>query len=201
MLDSSVDFESLLKAARTEAEPALGDLVGRYRKLLKMLVRSQVQGPMQAKADASDVVQETLLTAVKGFTAFRGSTEAAMIAWLRSILAGQLANLYRHHYAARRTIQLENQLDVELQRSSVVLQMAFPTGPSPSESMAVEERLLSLADAIESLPEHYRTVILLRHVRGERFAEIAKQMGRTRDSVRKLWVRALAQLKTTMEAH
>lgn len=41
-------------------------------------------------------------------------------------------------------------------------------------------------------------MIVLRHVEGLPFAEVAKAMGRSVDSVEKMWVRALAKLKTTM---
>lgn len=198
-MNSTISFETQLQAARDGSESALGDLLGRYRKLLKMLVRTQLHGPMQAKADASDVVQDTLMNAVKGFASFQGVTESSLIAWLRTILACQLANLYRHHYAGRRSIQLEQRLDAQLHQSSMALQGALQTDSSPSQQAANEEQLVALADAIESLPEHYRTVILLRYVRGQQFSDIAEHMGRSRDGVRKLWVRALAQLKKAME--
>jgi RNA polymerase sigma-70 factor (ECF subfamily) len=49
-----------------------------------------------------------------------------------------------------------------------------------------------------SLPEA-REVIVLRHLEGLRFAEVARRMERTVSSVQKLWVRALARLGRTLE--
>ena len=55
-----------------------------------------------------------------------------------------------------------------------------------------------LANALETLPEHYRRVIILRHLDGLPFSEVASQMGRSVDSVEKLWVRALSRLRQSL---
>ena len=51
---------------------------------------------------------------------------------------------------------------------------------------------------LEGLPADYRQVIVLRHVEGLPFLDVAKAMNRSVDSVEKLWVRGLAKLKTVM---
>lgn len=56
-----------------------------------------------------------------------------------------------------------------------------------------------LAEALAVLPEDYRDVIVLRHLEGLGFAEVALRMGRTEDSVKNLWVRALARLRRTLD--
>ena len=55
-----------------------------------------------------------------------------------------------------------------------------------------------LADALERLPADCREVIVLRHLEGLPFAEVARRMGRTLDVVKKLWPRALARLRDLM---
>ena len=55
-----------------------------------------------------------------------------------------------------------------------------------------------LADALGALPADYREVIVLRHIETLPFADVAQRMGRSEDSVQKLWVRALAQLRRTL---
>ena len=54
------------------------------------------------------------------------------------------------------------------------------------------------ADALDRLPADYREVIVLRHLEGIPFAEISGRLGRSEDSVQKLWVRGLARLRTEM---
>ena len=60
------------------------------------------------------------------------------------------------------------------------------------------EASLQLASALEQLPPDYRQVIILRHLEGLPFAEVAARMGRSVDSVEKLWVRALARLRKAL---
>jgi RNA polymerase sigma-70 factor (ECF subfamily) len=56
-----------------------------------------------------------------------------------------------------------------------------------------------LAAALGRLPEDYREVIILRHLEGLTFREVAERMGRSENGVQKLWVRALANLHRLLE--
>jgi RNA polymerase sigma-70 factor (ECF subfamily) len=69
---------------------------------------------------------------------------------------------------------------------------------SPSQQASHREQAVLLADALERLPEDYREVIILRHLRGLSFAEVSQRMGRSIDSVGKLWMRALVRLRQIM---
>jgi RNA polymerase sigma factor, sigma-70 family len=58
--------------------------------------------------------------------------------------------------------------------------------------------MVLVADALSQLPKDYREVLILRHLEGLSFPEVAKRMGRTLSSVDKLWVRALARLRRVL---
>ena len=53
----------------------------------------------------------------------------------------------------------------------------------------------------QGLPEDYREVIILRHLEGLSFPDVALRMGRTEDSVKNVWLRALARLRRTLEEY
>ena len=55
-----------------------------------------------------------------------------------------------------------------------------------------------LADALEQLPDDYRQVILLHHVKGLNMSEVSRQLGTSRYEVEKLWMRALTALRRAM---
>ena len=190
----------LLGRARTGDGVALGELLGHYRNYLKLLARVQIGHRLQGKAGSSDLLQETFVEAHRNLGLFRGTTEAEFVAWLRKILAGRLALLFRRFLGTRgRDVRLERELTMELDQSSLVLDHAFVApGSSPSGQLARREQAVRLADALERLPEHYREVIVLRHLGGLTFQQVARRMGRTEDSVQKLWVRALASLRRTL---
>jgi len=198
--DAKDDPEALLTAARQEGEPALGRLLERYRAYLSLLARAQIGRHLRSRVDDSDVVQETFLAAHRDFPRFRGTTEAEFVGWLRNILAARLADLVRRHVKAKaRDARLEQSLAGELDRSSQALALGLAAGgPSPSQEAAHRELGVLLADAIKALPADYGEVIVLRHLEGLSFAEVATRMGRSVDSVEKLWVRALAKLRKTL---
>ena len=71
---------------------------------------------------------------------------------------------------------------------------------SPSQQASRREQAVLLADALGKLTDDYREAIVLRHLEGLSFPEVARRMGRSEDSVKKLWARALAKLRRILGA-
>jgi RNA polymerase sigma-70 factor (ECF subfamily) len=191
------DPEHLLWLARAGDGAARGQLLELYRNYLALLARYQIGRRLQGKADASDLIQETFLEAHRDFAQFRGSTEAELAAWLRRILASNLANLVaRYCGTRRRDVRLERDLAAELDQSSRDLDRSLVAGQtSPSRLAACREQAVLLADALERLPEDYRQVLVLRHLEELTFPEVSQRMGRSVHSVKNLWARALSRLR------
>lgn len=192
--------EQLLLEARAGDAATLGRLLELYRRYLGLLARLQIGARLQGKVDASDLVQETFLAAHRNFPRFQGTSEAQFVRWLRQILATNLANLLRHYLGTRgRDVRLEREVEADLDRSSILLDQGLVAPqPSPSEQAVRRERAVLLADALGRLPEDYREVLVLRHLEGLTFPQVAARMERSLDSVEKLWMRALARLRQTM---
>ncbi|MHC4731855.1 MAG: sigma factor, partial [Planctomycetota bacterium] len=98
---SDSGITKLLGAARQGDADALGKLLDAHRNYLRLLARLEVGRRLQAKIDASDLVQETFLQANRAFPDFRGASEAEMLQWLRSILASRLSKAVRHYCGAQ----------------------------------------------------------------------------------------------------
>jgi RNA polymerase sigma-70 factor (ECF subfamily) len=197
---AGADPEELLGLARAGSGPALGQLLELYRNYLALLARLQIGRRLQSKVDAADLVQDTFLEAHRHFAEFRGVTEAELVCWLRQILAGLLGNLIRRYLGThRRDARLERELADELDRASRVLDQSLVVPQStPSQRVARREQAVLLADALGQLPDDYREVIILHHLEGLTFPEVARRLDRTVDSVKNLWARALAQLRRSL---
>ncbi|HVJ79822.1 MAG TPA: sigma-70 family RNA polymerase sigma factor [Planctomycetia bacterium] len=192
--------EQLLVAARRGDKAALGDLLEGHSPYLTLLAKIQLGRRLQGKVDPSDVVQEAFLDAHRQFPIFRGESEREFVVWLRQILLGRVLNVVRRYVGAKgRDVRLERNLADEMEHSSRMLEcgLAAPNS-TPSQAAARSEQAVRVAEAIASLPEHYRDVIVLRHIEERPFAEVAERMSRSIDSVEKLWVRALAKLRQTL---
>src|SRR5205823_913730 len=156
----------------------------------------------QAKVDASDLIQQTMLEAYRDFAHFRGSTEAEWLAWLRRILAHNAANFVRQYRGtekrqARREVALGNPAD-----------SAHPGGyadpadscETPSQQLLRKERELQVADALAKLSPDHREVIMLRNLQRLSFQEVAERMGRSRPATQMLWMRAIHKLQEVLAA-
>jgi RNA polymerase sigma-70 factor (ECF subfamily) len=191
------DPVKLLARVRDGEAAALGQLLDLYHSYLGVLARVQIGRRLQAKVDTDDVIQDTYLQAYRNFAQFRGTSEEEFLAWLRQILASRLVKLVRRYYGTqRRDVRLERELEEALGESSRVMgeELSAPQS-TPSQRAARREQAVLLADALSRLPEDYREAIILRHVEGLAFPEVARRMDRTPDSVKKLWTRGLAQLR------
>jgi RNA polymerase sigma-70 factor (ECF subfamily) len=199
-IKAAPDPEQLLILAQKGNGPALGRLLEFYRDYLALLARLQIGRRLQGKVDASDLVQETFLKAHRDFAQFRGTREAEWVSWLRQILAFNLAHLVRRYCGTqRRDVRLERELVHELNESSRVLDEGLVARQSsPSQRAARREQAVLLAGALGQLPEDYREVIILSHLEGLSFPEVARRMGRSVDSVKNLWARALARLRRAL---
>jgi RNA polymerase sigma-70 factor (ECF subfamily) len=198
---TTTDLQLLLQSARGGNEAALGQLLESYSQYLTLLARVQIGRRIQGKVDPADVVQETFLEAHRQIAQFRGTSEGELVAWLRRILAGQLALTMRRFLGTKgRDVNLERELGVQLDQSSQVLDGGLvASGSTPSQHVSRREQAVILADALDRLPPDYREVIILRHLETLPFGEVAARMNRSEDSVQKLWVRALASLRRAME--
>jgi RNA polymerase sigma-70 factor (ECF subfamily) len=196
----NLPVEQRLALARSGDQNALGDLLESYRGYLVLLARVQIGRRLQGKVEPGDVVQEVFLAAYQAFPNFRGLSEGELVAWLRRILASRLANLVRHYWGTgRRDVGLERELEYELDQSSrLFAQALIADQSSPSQQAARREQAVLLAEALDKLPADYREVLILRHLEGLTFPEVARRVGRSLDSVEKVWMRALGKLRRAL---
>jgi RNA polymerase sigma-70 factor (ECF subfamily) len=192
--------EELLEQARAGDVEAFGELLALYRNYTRLLARTLLGTTLRLRLDPSDLVQETFLEAHRDFSRFAGSTERELLAWLRRILARNLADEARHQKAKLRDVRRQESLEVILERSGARMQRALVASvSSPSAAASQREQAVLLADALAGLPPDYREVIILRNLERRRFDEVAAQMGRSAGAVRMLWTRALERLSGALE--
>jgi RNA polymerase sigma-70 factor (ECF subfamily) len=177
--------------------PDLAQQLPEFRDYLRLLARAQLDPRLQAKFDASDLVQQTLLEAHRDVAQFHGTTRAEMAVWLRRILARNLANAVRDLGREKRDVSREESLERRLEESSVRLESWLAdAGLSPDDQAARNELLLRLSTGLAGLPAAQREAIELRHLHGLSLTEIAEQLERTPAAIAGLLHRGLAELRT-----
>jgi len=192
--------EMLLHRAKAGDREALNRLLAMYRNYLHLLARTQLDGALRARLDPSDVVQEVLLDAYRGFGQFIGQTEPELVLWLRKCLVNKLTDLVRRHRSQKRDVRREEPIEELLDRRMGEINSVLASGlSSPSGQATRRERAVVLADALAALPPDYCEVLRLRHLERIPLPDIAQRMGRSPGAVRMLWMRALEQLRKVLE--
>ena len=110
----------LLQQARSGQGNALGELCALYRNYLRMIVRTGMGPRLRERVELSDVVQEALVEVVRQFPQFTGESEAALVGWLRRLVAQKLADLGRYHSRAKRIGESEA-LPLDARRRLILL--------------------------------------------------------------------------------
>jgi RNA polymerase sigma-70 factor (ECF subfamily) len=117
----------------------------------------------QDRSEAEDLVQETYVKALKGFSSFQLGTNFR--AWIYRIL--------RNTFLTSRT-GLKATANVSLDADDAP---ELPAGPDTPESLLIEHsQHQQLQTAIESLPVHFREVLLLCDVEEMSYQEIAEAL-------------------------
>ena len=174
--------------------------VAAYRQYLLLLARVQLD-PRKAKdVDASDIVQQSLLEAHRNWGRFRGGSEGERAAWLRRILACNLADALRSLGREKRDAGRRVSLEQQVEQSSLRLgNFLAADQSSPSQGMHRAERGVMLANAMADLPEAQREALVLQYWHGWTLAQIGQHMNRTPVAVAGLLKRGLKQLREAMQ--
>ncbi len=168
----------------------------RFRDYLRLLAEMHLDRRLQAKLDASDVVQQTLLEAHRDVEKFRGRSEAELAAWLRQALVNNLANAARDFARAKRDVRREQSIEASIGQSSCRLEAWLATADSsPSHRADRNEQLCLLADALAQLSADQREVVVLRYLHAWPVADISSHLGRSVPAVAGLLHRALVHLR------
>ncbi len=196
---SAADVTELLRQARAGDAASRDALFGLCRSYLGFVARAQVETWMQRKVDASDLVQQALMEAHRGFEQFQGNTEKEWLAWLRAIVRHNAADFVRRY---RGTLKRRAQREVPLRDPADTCAAGAPEPagrePTPSQEFAKLEDELRVSLALARLSPDHQEVIVLRNLERLPFAEVAERMGRSRPAVQMLWMRAVNKLQAAL---
>lgn len=161
--------ESVRRAAAGDRN-AFGELVRRYERLVLGIAWNRLRDYQAAQ----DVAQDAFLIAFRQLTSLKDP--AAFGAWVAQI-------------AIRCSNRSRNDPPVPAPSSTAV------RSDGPPESLIISEETDRVLTAIQTLPEHEKSVVFLRYVDGYEVATIAQLTGRPVGTVTKQLSRAVQRLK------
>ncbi|MCY2959057.1 MAG: RNA polymerase sigma factor [Planctomycetota bacterium] len=162
---------------------------------LTRFVRHRMGPELRARESASDIVQSTIRSILQAETPFEDRGEASFQAWLRTAARNKILTRARHWSAERRKSATQSS-DGDAPDAA---EPETPESADPGQEAQLREEVDRLRRAFAALPQDQRDLLVRSQVQGASHAEIAREMGRTPDSVRKAVARALAQLAASLE--
>jgi RNA polymerase sigma-70 factor (ECF subfamily) len=175
------DTTYLVQAAAAGDGRAVDELFTRYRDRLARMVRLRISQRLQARVDASDVLQESLIDAARHLAEYARNPAIPFYLWLRNIAGIKLAELHRRHLGTQRR---DAGREVSLHRGGVpAVSSASLAGQlighatSPSDVAIKEELRLAVQEALNSMDPIDREVIALKHFEQLSISEIAQVTG------------------------
>jgi RNA polymerase sigma-70 factor, ECF subfamily len=169
------DLELLRSAGRGE-HSAFKTLVNRHAEALFQVAMSFSRN----RADADDLVQETLLAAYKGAKGFAGRSSART--WLLRILSHEANRAWRRARHRRQTLSFNE------------------SAPATSSATAGVDHRMDVMQILSYLSEPHREVLVMREIWDMSYDQIAEALQIPRGTVESRLSRAREQFRKHFEA-
>src|SRR6516225_2466177 len=101
MEHNSTDSVRLIERARAGDREALNAIFTRHRDRLRRMVDMRLDWRLQARIDASDVIQDAYLEAAARLEEYLRDPKLPLFLWLRLVVGERLGKLHRKHLGAK----------------------------------------------------------------------------------------------------
>src|SRR3954447_10158604 len=186
----------LLAGARQGDSDAVNRLMDRHRDSLHRMVRCRLNQGVARRVDASDVVQDALLTASRRLAEYLQSPKIPFHAWVRQIARDRLADVYRRELADKRNVAREQATAAVGQSSLNPLAQAPDHQLTPAAELLRKEFAERFQAAVDQLEEDDRAIILMRHAEQLTNSQAAEALGISDPAAGMRYLRALRKLKS-----
>jgi RNA polymerase sigma-70 factor (ECF subfamily) len=204
MDNNSAETVDLLERARAGDRDALNAIFERHRERLRRMVVMRLDRRLQARLDASDVIQDGYVDVVTRLEEYLRNPRLPLFLWLRLVVGERLMKLHRQHLG---TQMRDAGLEVSLYRgalpaasSAALAAQLLGKHTSPTQAATRAERMLRLQEALNTLDPMDREVLSLRHFEELSLAETAQVLEITESAAAKRYIRALKRLKGILAA-
>lgn len=200
MWPDSIETSDLLRHAGRDDAAAVDRLFARHREGLRRMVAARLDPALASRVDASDVVQTALLEASRRLPDYLRDPSLPFGAWLRGIARDQMIDAHRRHrVAGRRSVDRERPIAAFADRSSIDLAADLrDKGLTPAAHALRQELERRFHQAIETLNDEDREMILMRHFEQLSNSEAAELLGLSQAAAGMRHLRALRRLRAVL---
>jgi RNA polymerase sigma-70 factor (ECF subfamily) len=188
----------LLGGAKQGDANAVDRLMDRHRDSLHSMVECRLNQGVARRVDASDVVQDALLTASRRLADYLENPSIPFHAWLRQLTRDRLADVYRRELAAKRDVAREQRAAATDRSSLDPLAQVRDAQLTPAAMLLRKEFAESFQQAVDQLDDGAKEVILMRHAEQLTNSQVAELLDLSEPAAGMRYLRALRQLKSLL---
>lgn len=178
---------TLLGRVREGDDQAREELFARYLPMLQRWAHGRLPGYARDSLDTEDLVQVTLLRALRRVDQFEPRREGAFLAYLRRILMNRVRDEIKRTVNRARREPLDPNLEAQV--------------PSAVEKAIGKEMVERYEAALEQIPEQQREGVILRLEFGYSYREVAEAIDApSADAARMAVSRALVKITELIDA-
>jgi RNA polymerase sigma-70 factor (ECF subfamily) len=188
----------LLGGAQQGDARAVDRLMDRHRDSLHRMVECRLNQGVARRVDASDIVQDALLTASRRLADYLKDPSIPFHAWLRQLTRDRLADVYRRELADKRNVARERRAPATERSSLDPLAQARDPQLTPAAMLLRKEFAERFQHAVEQLDDGAKEVILMRHAEQLTNSQAAELLGLSEAAAGMRYLRALRKLKSLL---
>lgn len=196
--------QELINAVAEKGEDGLAEFFMQNRGRLHRMISMRIDQRLAQRVDASDVLQEGFVDAAKRLNEFIEKPPMPLFVWLRFLIGQKLAAVHRWHFNAQKRDPRKEDTAASQRMpsadSQVIAREFSASMTSPSQAVVRAEMSEKLARVLDTLESIDREILVMRHFEELSNNEAAAELGITKGTASKRYVRALAKLNKAMAA-
>jgi RNA polymerase sigma-70 factor, ECF subfamily len=187
---------AIVAELKAGSEAAFEWLIAQFNQPVYSLVYRMLDDP----SDAADTTQEVFIKVFRGIKRF--NSDSSLKTWIYRIALHEASNHRRwwHRHKLQET-SIEPRMDAEDDCSLGLKDCLVHDGKSPLENVYDEELKACVEHELRSLPEPFRTTVILRDIEELSYEQIAEVMETSLGTVKSRLVRGRDALRQRLEQH
>lgn len=186
---------TLVAELKSGSESAFALLIAQYSQPVYSMVARSLCDP----ADAADVTQEVFVKVFRHIGSFHG--DATLRTWIYRIALHEASNQRRWWSRHKRQeLALDAQQENEDGEAFSLGDTLASNADSPFQCAVQTEAREQVAAALRTLPEVFRTVVILREIEGFGYEEIAEMLNVNLGTIKSRLTRGRAALREALRA-
>lgn len=189
------NLAELCRLAAQGDSAAIEQLLWAHRGRLFGFTRRKIGPDWQGSIDPEDILQEAYVDVFRGIAAFKYEHEDSFYRWATRLIEHRFIDRVRALRRKKRDVSREvGSGGLHASRHESFLANQLKDSLTPSKVVRRQDAVSALMACMAKLPDVWRTVVQRFHLDEEPLSNIAADMGRSEDAVRRMASRAVERL-------